>query len=544
MGSAGGRRRGDAQGVSGLSGCITQPETGEHPVQERTIDLTDIVEQERVTRAAAVRSTFEDTMGWLTTGGVEQPLHRMERELHERLMRLGLLMVALWLASRLPTRVKGALRKGRGWYAFEDLATAVVRCRYGKLRHLQPTYTLVHGKGSAVLSPFGRLIGLTAGRMSLGVHLMAAYLATKLVFDDSLDVMGLSGGYVPSKRAALGIVDQLGPKASRYLDDMPPPLDDGEILFIQVDGKGAPHIHPDEHERRCKPHTKRPRGQSQRERRRWRRRQKQTVRRKKGDKSKNARMATVGVVYTLRRLPDGTIEGPIHKRVIGTFEGSRVLFRRLAKEARKRGYGTKETVFLADGATHLWTMWKEFFPKATPCLDWYHLCEYLWKAGGTVHKEGADALVAWVRERKEELRSGDVDATLAAMEELRHHIGRSGPGTKGRRERLAKAIGYVENHRDYLNYEELLARDLDIATGAIEGAVKHVVGARLDGSGMRWCVQRAEHVLSLRCVVVNGDWDAFCEATMLRHEALQTWTIPRITPDGPMKPYEAKKKAA
>ena len=131
------------------------------------------------------------------------------------------------------------------------------------------------------------------------------------------------------------------------------------------------------------------------------------------------------------------------------------------------------------------------------------------------------------------------------MEALRQHIGRSGPGTKGRRERLAKAIGYVENHRDYLNYRDLLARDLNIATGAIEGAVvKHVVGARLDGSGMRWCRQRAEHVLSLRCVVVNGDWDAFCEAAMLRHEALRTWKIPRVTPEGPMMPYKAKKKAA
>lgn len=511
---------------------------------ERTIDLTAIVEQERVKSAAAVQAAFEDIVGWLTTDSKEQPLHRMERGLHERLMRLGLLMVALWLATRLPTRVSGALRRGRGWYAFEGLATAVVRCRYGELRHLQPTYALVHGKGSAVLSPFGRLVGLAAGRMSLGVHLMAAYLATKLVFDDCLDVMALSGGYVPSKRAALGIVDQLGPQASTFLDAMPAPDDDGEILFIQVDGKGAPMICPEEHALRCKPHTKRPRGQSQRERRRWRRRQKQKVRRKKGDKSKNARMATVGVVYTLRRLPDGTIEGPIHKRVIGTFEGSRVLFQRLAREARKRGYGAKETVFLADGATHLWTMWKEFFPKATPCLDWYHLCEYLWMAGGTVHKEGADALVAWVRKRKEELRDGDVDAALAAMEELSRHIGRSGPGTKGRRERLAKAIAYVENHRKYLNYKELLARDLDIATGAIEGAVKHVVGARLDGSGMRWCLQRAEHVLSLRCVVVNGDWEAFCEDAMLQHEGLRTWGIPRVTPDEPMKPYKARKKAA
>ena len=105
-------------------------------MQERTIELNDIVEQERAKRLAAVRAAFEDIMNWLVTSDVEQPLHRMEQGLHERLMRLGLLMVALWLALRLPTRVSGALRKGRGWYAFGGLATAVLRCRYGELRHL------------------------------------------------------------------------------------------------------------------------------------------------------------------------------------------------------------------------------------------------------------------------------------------------------------------------------------------------------------------------------------------------------------------------
>ena len=54
----------------------------------------------------------------------------------------------------------------------------------------------------------------------------------------------------------------------------------------------------------------------------------------------------------------------------------------------------------------------------------------------------------------------------------------------------------------------------------------------------------AEHVLSLRSVVVNADWDVFCETVMLRHEDLRTWKIPRVTPHEPMKPYKAKKKAA
>ncbi len=46
-------------------------------------------------------------------------------------------------------------------------------------------------------------------------------------------------------------------------------------------------------------------------------------------------------------------------------------------------------------------------------------------------------------------------------------------------------------------------------SGAVEGAVKHVIGRRLDHGGMRWTKQRAEAVLQLRCIEINGEWDLF-----------------------------------
>jgi len=301
---------------------------------------------------------------------------------------------------------------------------------------------------------------------------------------------------------------------------------------------------PEEHKRRCKPHTKRPRGVSKRELRRWRRSQKRRKRKKTGDKSKNARMASVGIVYTLRLLPDGTYEGPIHKRVFGTFRGTRALFKRLKREALKRGYGKKRTYFLADGASHLWSLQREFFPCATPCLDWYHLCEYLWDAGTAVHKQGSKALEAWVKDQKARLREGKVREVVEAIKELGSQVAKTGPGTKARRTKIAKAITYIDNHTEQIRYAELLAQGIEIATGAIEGAVKHVMGSRLDGSGMRWCTQRSESVLALRCVLVSGEWGAFEEDAMTWLEAQTGWKIPRVTPDRPMEPYKAKKKAA
>jgi len=52
---------------------------------------------------------------------------------------------------------------------------------------------------------------------------------------------------------------------------------------------------------------------------------------------------------------------------------------------------------------------------------------------------------------------------------------------------------------------------LEISSGAVEGAVNYVIAKRFDSGGMRWIKERAEHLLQLRCIEVNGDWDAFIE---------------------------------
>ena len=60
-----------------------------------------------------------------------------------------------------------------------------------------------------------------------------------------------------------------------------------------------------------------------------------------------------------------------------------------------------------------------------------------------------------------------------------------------------------------MRYATWLKQDLVIATGVIEGAVRYVIGERLDCSGMRWREDKAEAILHLRCIEVNGLWDHF-----------------------------------
>ncbi len=131
------------------------------------------------------------------------------------------------------------------------------------------------------------------------------------------------------------------------------------------DLRGPPIITATEHERRRQ--SKRVPSGTKRHARRQRRRTHPRPRRTKGDKSKNAEVAFVGVIYTVRKTPDG-LEGPINKRLLATFESHEALFQWLDGHARLRGYGKKRTI-LTDGSDQIWRNQQLYFPKATPCMD-------------------------------------------------------------------------------------------------------------------------------------------------------------------------------
>ena len=42
--------------------------------------------------------------------------------------------------------------------------------------------------------------------MSLGVHLMTAWLVAQMTFDGAVSVLGKLSGYAPSKRSSLGVI--------------------------------------------------------------------------------------------------------------------------------------------------------------------------------------------------------------------------------------------------------------------------------------------------------------------------------------------------
>lgn len=80
---------------------------------------------------------------------------------------------------------------------------------------------------------------------------------------------------------------------------------------------------------------------------------------------------------------------------------------------------------------------------------------------------------------------------------------------KDKREKVSKLISYMEKRTVMMNYKQLLEEDMVIASGIVEGAARYVIGERMDCGGMRWIPERAEALLKLRCIELNGDWDHF-----------------------------------
>ncbi|MBV8313413.1 MAG: hypothetical protein JOZ53_00490 [Planctomycetaceae bacterium] len=138
-----------------------------------------------------------------------------------------------------------------------------------------------------------------------------------------------------------------------------------------------------------------------------------------------------------------------------------------------------------------------------------HAQEKLWEVGRLFHAEGSAELSRWVEELEQLLYKGHVRALLQRLEQELHGVSLRGPGTREKRKVLETVMAYLEARVKLMDYGRLRKEDLVIASGVVEGAARYVVGERLDNSGMRWIEERAEAPLLLRCIEVNGDWEAF-----------------------------------
>lgn len=357
-------------------------------------------------------------------------------------------------------------------------------------------------------------LGLTSDRLSMNVLGTCARLATKASFAEAKATAALFMPQAPSTEVIEQAVLGLGHHTEDWFASRPAPQSDGDVLVIMVDSKGAPTATEEELARRRGKRSKRERAPSPRHRgRTLRRRYPRRPRLAQGDHSKNARFATMVVMYTLKKRGNLML-GPINKWVYASFAPKEHAFQIARREADKRGFteGSGKLIqIVTDGDNDLTCYVDRYFSSARHTVDFMHIVEKIWKAGESIHRQGTPEHRRWVNKQRRRLLAGKSQAILV---ELKRHLAatpKTGPGNKGRRERLENVIGYFGKRISKMKYDELIAQDLETATGQIEGAIKNVIGKRCDHGGMRWIRERVEAVVQLRCIELNGDWDSFID---------------------------------
>ena len=472
----------------------------------------------------------------------------VEEELRTRVLAFAASVVVLFLALR-EQHVLASLSAARG--SFEQggrrFRRAPANARnlstlFGVVRYWRTYLREVGAKRPRGMHPLDLSLGLGKERFSFSVLATAARLATQMAFCEARATMGRFVPQVPSTEVIEKTVLGLGAYTEAFFAQQPAPEEDGEVLVIEVDGKAVPTATEQELRRRRRPRSPRAAEQgprSPRHRGRHKRARHPTPpRRKKGDKGKNGKVATLVVLYTLRRRGTRRLEGPLNRRHYVSFGSKRHAFEVARREADKRGF-TRESgkliQLVSDGDRALAELHAEYFPEALHTLDAYHAFERLWAAGGAFLKEGSPELKRWVQEQKERLFRDEVEALFQELSTRLEAIPKTGPGTKGRRRRLSLAFGYLQRRASMIRYGWLRRRDLVIGTGIVEGAIKHIVGRRCDHGGMRWIKERAQALLQLRCIQINGDWERFERFVHERIDAhaqlhQETARLPRAEP--------------
>jgi len=380
---------------------------------------------------------------------------------------------------------------------------------FGKVRYWR-TYIYRVGGG---YYPLDIELGLPRDGFTMLLRSHAAKLATKMSYAQAVGVLTIFLQWSPSQRTVEEMVLGLGRHTQQWFESAPPPQGDGEVLVIQIDSKATPTATDEELKKRRGKRAHNPHPGSQRHRgRKARKRRGPKQRKKKGDKSKNGKMSTIAVIYTLRRSADGKLEGPINKKVYASYAPKRHAVAIARREADKRGFnqGSKRMVqIVTDGDNDLDRYVEKFFPEAIHTIDVFHVTEYLWKAGGCLYKEGSDELQQWVESQKDALYDDRASDIVKELDKRLKLLPKRGPGSKSRRERLQKIKNYLSKRLKKMNYKSLQEQDLEISSGSVEGAVNYVIAKRFDSGGMRWIKERAEPLLQLRCIEVNNDWDNF-----------------------------------
>ncbi len=451
---------------------------------------------------------FDALLGWIDQAdGDSLRIDQVERGLFSRLLAIGFVLLEAYVAKfGHGDAGKTVEREGRTLCRSAEPHQRRYLSIFGELLIDRFVYA-IRPKQKIEHVAVDEQLGLPQGECSYVLEDWLQKLCVKDSFAEGVQTLHDWLGVKLNVRIAESINRRMAQHAESYRESqLPPPTEEeGEIIVLAGDGKGVPMRRP------------------------LQQRLSHSKRRGKGEKKNKKQMAYVGAAYTIDRFcrtPDDVIDEvrrkecsgdrpqPNHKRVWvemtrqreeAPADGKTRLFAQLGVEVESRARcGNQPIVCLMDGERALWAAMRQWLPERTVgILDLYHVMEYLWKAAHCFHAEKSDEAEDFVTARLRMLLEGKVGYLIGGLR-------RKMASLRGAKQtRLLTVIGYLENNRSHMRYDEYLAAGYPIGSGVIEGACRHVVKDRMELSGMRWTVDGAQAMLHLRSIYLNGDWKEF-----------------------------------
>lgn len=181
---------------------------------------------------------------------------------------------------------------------------------------------------------------------------------------------------------------------------------------------------------------------------------------------------------------------------LGSVNEFRILLFYKAVELKYWEY--ENIVFISDGATWLKNMINELFPEAIQILDKYHLIENIYEYANYIFGEDKkkverfkDKIIGYCYSNEYNL----------IVKELKKYKDIAIP------KNICNLSIYLENNKDKIDYSKYEHNGWFVGSGAIESSNKTIVQLRLKQAGMRWSVDGANAMLTLRCYEESGNWD-------------------------------------
>ncbi|QTA89964.1 hypothetical protein [Desulfonema magnum] len=182
----------------------------------------------------------------------------------------------------------------------------------------------------------------------------------------------------------------------------------------------------------------------------------------------------------------------------------------IREQVKDEDFRKNPLLCVMDGSLYLWNLFKIIFgdiENKVLILDIIHVSEYIRIIAHIRCGEGSEDAKQYVYEKLILILQGKISSYIM---ELQTEM-LNGKWNESQLKKFRKAITYFRNHRDYMKYDEYLAKGYPIGSGVVESACSHVVKDRMELSGARWGIRGAESVLKLRSVVKSRHWDEYWE---------------------------------